>query len=92
MARARLARLPRLDEHRASLAQALVDLNAAGLGDYPAAHMCRHYLAKVKHWLADPRGADSMLAIYGEGIRATLRDAEFELTRLAPDPRMRRAA
>jgi hypothetical protein len=76
--------LPQLDQHRADLSAALLSLNQAGLGNWPAAHMCRRYLAKVKCWLDDPRGADVMLAIYAPGIRDALKDAEFELRRVAP--------
>lgn len=86
-----------LDQHRANLAEAILKLEQAGLGSEPPAFEARRYLAKVKRWIADPRGCENLIGEngYAPAIRDVVREAEFYVTRFAPDPRFsahRRAA
>lgn len=84
-----------LQAQRDALTAALAQLEAAGLSTYPAANMARHYLRKVRWALKEARydAFNSLAGIIGEngwapGVTSVLKDAEFELTRLAPDPRL----
>ncbi len=83
------ATLARLADQKDALTRALVKLDDAGLSDEPPAHQARRYLATVKHSLAGAAKSpfnphfDGMSGIngFGPGIAATLREADFYLTR-----------
>ena len=77
-----------LAERKDALRSIIRKLDEAGLGKEPPAINARRYLAKVRHWLKDTRGASAMLAIYGPGIADVIREGEWYLSRLVPVTRL----
>jgi hypothetical protein len=81
-----MSALSLLHSQRAELTAALSRLHNAGLDRTPAAINARKHLQRVNRWIADPRGVDGLVGEngYGPAVRDVLREADWELTRLAP--------